>query len=177
VVAGALIAPFALPLLPPDTTAAYMKASGITPKAEERGARAELPQHFADQFGWEEMAQKMAAAWNALSPEDRARGAVFAQNYGEAGAIDVLGRRLGLPPVSSGHNSYWLWGPSHPDPQVIVVLGGDEEDNTAFFEELTKVDTLACPRCMPYERGLGIYVGRRPKVSLAAAWPRLKHFI
>ncbi len=176
-VAGALIAPFALPLLPPDATVGYMKASGIAPHAEERSRRAELPQHFADQFGWEEMAEKMAAAWNALPPEDRARGAVFAQNYGEAGAIDVLGRKLGLPPASSGHNSYWLWGPTHPDPRVIVVLGGDEEDNQAFFEELTRVDALECPRCMPYERGLGIYVGRGPKMPLGQAWPRLKHFI
>ncbi|MGH9868176.1 MAG: ArnT family glycosyltransferase [Candidatus Polarisedimenticolia bacterium] len=177
VIVGALLAPFGLPLLPPDTFLAYMKRIGIEPSAEERGARAQLPQQFADMFGWDEMASKVAAAWNALPEEDRARGAVFAQNYGEAGALDVLGRRLGLPPVSSGHNSYWMWGPTHPDPHVIVVLGGDEEDNRMYFEELTRVDTIECPRCMPYERDLGVYVGRGPKMPLAEAWPRLKNFI
>ena len=46
-----------------------------------------------------------------------------------------------------------------------------------LFEVLTRVDTLECVLCMPYERGLGIYVGRRPELLLAEAWPRLKHFI
>jgi hypothetical protein len=174
---GAMLLPFALPLLPPDTFISYMRAIGVTPPAEERHAQADLPQFYADMFGWDEMAREVAAAWNALPPEDRERGAVFAQNYGEAGALDVLGRRLGLPPVSSGHNSYWLWGPTHPDPEVILVLGGDEEDNRAFFEELTHVGEIACARCMPYERGLDIWVGRRPKIPLAEAWPRLKRFI
>ena len=35
----------------------------------------------------------------------------FGNNYGEAAAIDVFGRRLGLPPAISGHNNYYIWGP------------------------------------------------------------------
>ena len=40
-----------------------------------------------------------------------ARAAIFARNYGEAGALDFFGARDGLPPATTGHNGYWMWGP------------------------------------------------------------------
>lgn len=107
-VGGALLLPFALPVLPPAAFPRYQARLGIQPPASERSAPAELPQHFADTFGWEEFAAAASRAYASLSPEERARCAVFGQNYGEAGAIDVLGRKYGLPAAISGHNSYWI---------------------------------------------------------------------
>ena len=57
----------------------------------------QLPQQYADMFGWEEMTALVAEAYSRLTPEERQRCRVFGQNYGEAGAIDVLGRQFGLP--------------------------------------------------------------------------------
>lgn len=34
---------------------------------------------------------------------------IVTDNYGEAGAIDLLGRRSGLPRAYSGHNGYANW--------------------------------------------------------------------
>ena len=176
---GIIVAPFALPVLPPDLFLRYMAAIGITPRAEERGARAELPQQYADMFGWDEMARKVAAAYRRLSPQEQARCAFFGQNYGEAAALEVLGPGHGLPEgrTLSGHNSYWLWGPRGLEPEVMIVLGGDREDNEQAFEKLDQVDTIECARCMPYERGLEVYVGRRLKRPLAELWPELKMYI
>ncbi|HKY31831.1 MAG TPA: glycosyltransferase family 39 protein [Candidatus Polarisedimenticolia bacterium] len=174
---GAPLVPYALPVLPPDAFLAYMKAIGIAPRGEERSARAELPQQYADMFGWEEMAEQAARAYALLTPQERARAAVFGQNYGEAGAIDVLGKRLGLPPAISGHNSYWMWGPPPGSIDVVIILGGDHEGNAAFFEEVTVVGRVECRRCMPYERDLAVSIGRRPRLPLEEAWPRLKRFM
>lgn len=179
VLVGALLLPFALPVLPPDTFIRYQRALGVTPHHEERTAVAELPQHYADMFGWDEMAEKAAKAYATLTPAEKEHCVFFGQNYGEAGALDVLGPRLGLPAgrVLSGHNAYWMWGTRGLRTDVVIILGGDAEDNAVFFEQLEQVDTIRCDRCMPYERGLGVFIGRRPKVDLAGAWAGLKMFI
>jgi hypothetical protein len=119
----------------------------------------------------------VARAFDRLTPAERARARVFGQNYGEAGAIDVLGRPLGLPRALSGHNSYWMWGPGGWDGSVLIIIGGDAEDNARFFESVEIVGTVDSPLAMPYERGLTVSIGRRLTMPVAAAWPRLKKFI
>jgi hypothetical protein len=174
---GALLLPFALPVLGPEAFLRYSRALRITPPQEERLERAELPQPYADMFGGEEMAATVARVYRSLPPEEQAKCVVFGQNYGEAGAIDVLGRRLGLPRALSGHNSYWLWGPGDWSGEVMIVLGGDPEDNAQFFERIEQVATVRCRWCMPYERDLPVYVGRKFKLPVAQAWARLKMYI
>ncbi len=174
---GLVALPFALPVLPVDTFIAYEKALGQAPRTEERTAVGPLPQQYADMFGWEAMVAKVAEAYARLTPSERARARVFGQNYGEAAAIDVLGRKLGLPAALSGHNSYWLWGPGDWDGGVLIIIGGDRPDNAAFFENVEIVATIAAAYAMPYERGLDVSIGRRLKDSPERVWPRLKHYI
>lgn len=70
---------------------------------------------YADEIGWPELVDSVAAAWWRLTPEERANGAVVAANYGEAGAIDLYGPARGLPPAVSGHLTYRYWAPERPD--------------------------------------------------------------
>jgi hypothetical protein len=177
VAGGIVAASMALPLLPVETFVRYQSALGLTPRTEERQEMGDLPQHFADMFGWEEMTALVAEAYGRLTPEERQRCRVFGQNYGEAGAIDVLGRKLGLPPALSGHNSYWIWGPGDAEWDVLIIIGGDREDNAEFFEDIEIVGQTSSEWSMPYERGLDISIARRPKVSIREAWPRLRMFI
>jgi len=136
-----------------------------------------LSQQYADMFGWDEMTALVARAAARLTPEERAHCRVFGQNYGEAGAIDVLGRRLGLPRALSGHNSYWMWGPGDWDGSVLIIIGGDRDDNAVFFDHIEIVGQTSSPYSMPYERGLDVSIGRGLRMPVAQAWPRLKHFI
>jgi len=169
--------PFALPLWPPETFARYAKTLGIEPQTEERAAVGILPQHYADQFGWKELAETVARVYHALPPEERASCVIFGQNYGEAGAIDVLGRKLGLPPAISSHNSYWLWGPGDKPPDVVIVIGGDRDDNAEVFESLEEAAVHECHYCRPFESGLTIYVGRKMRLPISELWPQLKRYI
>jgi hypothetical protein len=175
--AGLITLPFALPVLKVDAFIRYQAALKMQPSTEERHEMGPLPQHYADMFGWEELAGLVETAYQRLTPKERARCRVFGQNYGEAGAIDVLGRRLGLPRAMSGHNSYWLWGPGEVEPTVVIIIGGDREDNARFFEEIEIVGQTKSPYAMPYERGLDVSIARRPRAPLREAWPMLKHFI
>src|SRR5260370_12473558 len=110
-VTGALFAPFALPILPPEKLVAYMRSIHLQPPRTETSPTAALPQVFADQFGWEQMVGSVAQVYHHLRPEDEKRAAIFCQHYGEARAIDFFGPKLGLPPSISGHQNYFLWGP------------------------------------------------------------------
>jgi 4-amino-4-deoxy-L-arabinose transferase-like glycosyltransferase len=178
VVALGLVAlPMALPVLPVETFVAYQSALGLAPGTDERQAMGALPQHYADMFGWENMTALVAEAYARLTPEEQRHARVFGQNYGEAGAVDVLGRRLGLPRAMSSHNSYWLWGPGTEPIDVLIIIGGDREDNAQFFEDIEIVGQTESPWSMPYERGLDVSIARKPKVDLRAAWPRMKNFI
>jgi hypothetical protein len=174
---GIIAAPFALPVLPVQTFVRYQTALGMTPHGEERERLGALPQQYADMFGWDEIAAMVARAWETLTPEERLHARVFGQNYGEAGAVDVLDRRLGLPPTLSGHNSYWVWGPRGWDGRVLVIIGGDPQDNAKWFDSVQQVGTVDAPFAMPYERGLGVSIGRGLKMPVAEAWPKLKSFI
>jgi len=173
---GLIAMPMALPILPVETFVRYQTALGMAPKTEERLEMGALPQQYADMFGWPEMTTLVARAYDRLTPDERLRCRVFGQNYGEAGAIDVLGRRLGLPHALSGHNSYWLWGLQGDPPDVVIIIGGDRDGNAKFFEEIEIVGQTSSQWSMPYERGLDVSIGRRPKMSLRDAWPQLKKF-
>ena len=177
-VTGALFAPTVLPLLPPDRLIAYMQTIHLEPPRTETSHTAALPQIFADQFGWEEMVGSVAHVYHHLRPEDEKRAAIFCQNYGEAGAMDFFGPKLGLPPAISGHQNYFLWGPRDWTGEVILVLDTNDEDERELFgsvEDLGQV--VSSPWAMPFERRMHIYLCRDLKTSVRELWARLKNWL
>jgi Dolichyl-phosphate-mannose-protein mannosyltransferase len=177
-VTGALFAPLALPVLPPDKLIAYMQAIHLQPPRTETSHTAALPQVFADQFGWEQMVGSVAHVYHHLRPEDEKRAAIFCQNYGEAGAIDFFGPKLGLPPAISGHQNYFLWGPRDWTGEVVLVLDTndeDERDQFASVEDLGQI--VSSPWAMPFERRMHIFLCRDLKTSVREFWPRAKKWL
>jgi hypothetical protein len=174
---GAVSLPFAKPVLSTDAFLRYSAALGIGPHTEERHELGRLPQQYADMHGWQELAANLARVYHALPPADRERACIYVQNYGEAGAVDVLGAPLGLPRAISGHNSYFLWGPRGCTGDVVIALGGKREDYERTFTSVELAAVHTCIDCMPYENNRPIWIVRGAKVPLAGLWPRLKHFI
>ncbi len=177
-VAGLALAPLGIPVLPVDTYVRYQSALGVEPPRDENHEFNPLSQHFADQFGWPELVDAVAQAVAQLPPEERARAGVYVQNYGEAGALEWLGRERGLPPVLSGHNTYFLWGPRGVTGEVVLVVGEDDEaELRELFREVTLVGRV--PRvanAMPYEQALPIHLCRGLKVPLGELGPRVKNY-
>jgi hypothetical protein len=175
-VAGAISAPLALPVLPVDAYVRYSRALGIAPGTEEKKDLGRLPQFFADRQGWDRFVDQVAAAVDRLTPEERATAAVFAGNYGEAGAIERLGRSRGLTAIS-GHNNYWLWGPAGRSGDVLLVISRSRADQEQKFASVELAGTIDCGDCMPYENGQSIFICRGLKPPLLAErWPSLKHY-
>ena len=173
--AGAVLAPLAIPLLPPETYIRYTKAIGLQQPAIETHELGPLPQIFADQFGWEEMAAAVARVYNSLPPEVRARTAIFAQNYGQAGAIDLFGPKYGLPPAISGHQSYFLWGPRGYTGESMIVMDDRQKTLERLFTRVQKAASVYHPYSMPYEH-FDVYYCQGMHPPLAELWPQLKRW-
>lgn len=175
---GLIGVPAAVPVLPVETFIAYQRALGLEEPQMERGQRGALPQVFADMHGWVELVDTVARVYGQLPPAQRARAVVLVTNYGEAGAIDFLGKPRGLPRAISGHNNYWLWGPGDlRRDDTVIAVGVSREALLDAFEQVERVDTVRCRYCMPFENDLPVHVARGLKAPAAELWQRLKQFI
>ena len=172
-----LFLPLSLPILPADVLIAYQERLGFAlPATEKAHARAVLPHHFAWQFGWDEMVAAVAAAYHAMPPEEQERVAIIGNNYGDSGAIDLLGPKYGLPMKSLGtHQSYWLWGPGDPSKDVFIVLGDRPDRLARWCGDVQVAAELSHPWTAVWENGF-VLVCRQPRVPLAEIWPKVKNW-
>lgn len=178
-ISGAALAPLALPVLHVESYREYAAFLGEQPSTEENKEVGSLPQSFADMHGWEELASAVQEVVDALGPEDRRDALVFVGNYGEAGALRRFGRNL--PPVLSGHNSHWMWGPqileqTNATGEVTVVLGGSRQGLEQRFGRVELAGRSSCRYCMPYENDVPIWVAREPFEPIRVIWPGVKHY-
>jgi hypothetical protein len=173
VLASSITAPMALPILSPERYVAYEQAIGFAPPKTEVGHRGPLPQHFGDRFGWPELVADVARVYDALPPADRAKAAIFANNYGEAGAINLFGPRYGLPAAISAHQNHFFWGPRGNTGEVLIVLQDDHESLDPICASVEDAGTHFHPWGMAEENN-PIYVCRGLHPPLTEMWPRLK---
>jgi Dolichyl-phosphate-mannose-protein mannosyltransferase len=175
VLTSLVLMPFVVPVLPPETYIRYAQALHFNQPAIETHQLGPLPQLFADRFGWEEMTATVAGVYNNLPSELRAKTAIFAQNYGEAGAIDMFGPKFGLPPAISGHQNYFLWGPRDYTGESVIVMHGEQKDLESRFAEVQKVASVDHPYSMPYEH-FDVFYCRGLKHPLGEIWPQVKNW-
>lgn len=175
VVAGILAAPLAMPILPVKTAVEYTRFWDVKKVRVEEQQLGELPQLFADMFGWEDQVAAIARVYHALPVERQAKCALLAYNYGEAGAIDYFGSRFGLPKAISGHNQYALWGPREYSGEIVMAIGFPEKELRKYFDEVNPAATVVSEYAMPEESHLTIFLCGKPRVPLQQAWPQFKY--
>lgn len=175
-VAVALLAlPLSLPVLPVESLVAYTKLLGLTGRD---GTPAHLIQPvFAEEFGWNRLAQDVARVYYALPGDVRARTAIYADTYGDAGALDFFGARYGLPPAISSQNNYYLWGTHGYDGSTLVAIGATRIDVLRqYFRSVRLVDISAEPLKWIVEGPAPIYLCRDPIAPLSQIWPHLRWY-
>jgi hypothetical protein len=172
---GIALAPLAVPVLPVPVYISYTQAIHLQQPRIENGRLGPLPQLFADQFGWDEMARTVAGVYNNLPPDVRSKTAIFAQNYGQAGAIDFFGPKYGLPKAISGHQNYFLWGPRGYTGESVIVMDDTQENLETLFASVQKVGRVDHPYSMPYQH-FDVFYCRRMKQPLKELWPGIKRW-
>jgi hypothetical protein len=175
VVTGIALLPMTLPVLSVDAFIRYQAAIGIAPGNAENSEMGELPQLYADRFGWQEMTDAVVSVYESLSDEEKSRCIIVTANYGQAGALEYYGREL--PRVTSLHNNYHLWGIGDTEPELIITVGFSPGGLAEDFEDVTVAATLDTKYAMPYERRVQILIGRGFKKPPATVWAESKRFI
>jgi hypothetical protein len=167
--------PLSLPVLPVQTLISYTQALGLTGR---NGAPAHLIQPvFAEEFGWDRLASDVAAVYGALPPNVRARTAIYADTYADAGAIDFFGPRYGLPPAISSQNNYYLWGTRGYDGRELIAIGATRIALLRrYYRSVRLVRISSEPLKWIVEGPSPIYLCRDPVAPLDAIWPRLRWY-
>jgi hypothetical protein len=139
-------------------------------------------QDYADMLGWDEMTAIVAKTWNGLTPEQQAHTQIYADNYGEAGAVSYLGKAYHLPACISLNSSFTLWAPDHLNGQYIIYVddqgGGNVNSFGKYLESYRKVGEVKNP--LAREKGTAVFLLIHPGPQLndrytkELAWKRLQ---
>lgn len=135
----------------------------------EDGKMHPLPQDFADMLGWEELADIVIRASDTIA--DKNRIVIYAENYGQAGAIDHFGKPYGLPEVVSFSDNYLMWIPdSLPPERDLLFYVNDElgEDVDSLFAQCDSIGSVTNVNAREY--GTSVYLCRSPKENFNRFW-------
>ncbi len=177
--AGAAMAfPLVLPCMSYEKVQAYTEFIGLNTEIE-RGKKPPLPQLLADRIGWEEKVDLVVRAYQGLTDDDKRETIITAGNYGQAGAIELYGKKHGLPPVVSGHNTYYLWSKERLRGSILLMLTQSDSYGRLKeqFENVVPCDGEFSSRYVSsHENNLKVFVCRGPKRPFAEMLERGKHY-
>ncbi|MGX1928832.1 ArnT family glycosyltransferase [Flagellimonas sp. 2504JD4-2] len=155
--------PKAAPILPIESFVAYQNL-------EEKNGRIKLTNDYADMFGWEEQVKLVDSVYRSFETIQPNDCVIWAENYGEAGAIKILGKKHGLPNPISRHGSFWSWGYGNKNAKVWISIGNEKNSVESVFEEVTLIKTITHKYAIEEENEIPLYICRKPKVDIDTWW-------
>lgn len=175
VVSAAILAPFTIPVLSASGLVGYSRLLGVTGR---NGTPPRLVQPlFADEFGWEGLARRVAVVYHKIPLQQRRRTAIFSDTYAGAGAIEFYGPRYGLPQPISGQNQYYLWGTRGYDGSSVLAIGASQADLLhMLFRRVILAGTFEDPYRWAIEGPTPIFLCTQPVAPLDRLWPRLRWY-
>ena len=175
ILAGAVLLPMGVPILPPPLMARYAAALGATEVVRTNyGTTLPLPQDYADMTGWPEQVGVVASVFHSLSPDEQRRAVIFGVNYGRTGAVALFGRKLGLPYPISRDGDFYFWGTDDwGAAEVTIVVGGSGDSLRKYWDDVREAARSRNPWGVDEERDVPIFVCRRPRQDLPALFRKL----
>jgi hypothetical protein len=175
------LVPMGIPVLKPEGLKSYFKileektGSDLGRRFED-GSIHSLPQDYADMIGWEELTAVANKAYGMVA--DKNACFIYGENYGEAGAITIIGKKYGLPEAVSFHESFRFWFPKKFEPDITSFIYINDEmgdDVKGLFGKITVVGGISDPDAREY--GTTVYLCRDPAGSFNEFWKaRTKEF-
>jgi 4-amino-4-deoxy-L-arabinose transferase-like glycosyltransferase len=134
---------------------------------------------YVEMVGWQDLTATVARAYQSIPEVEQPRTAIYAGNYGEAGALDLYGKQYGLPGVISGSNSLWYRGYGDTDPKTVITVGVEYSDAAMVFRSCKVVDKVTNSYGIKNEestRHNAILVCRDPIMSWSDIWAQSQSF-
>jgi hypothetical protein len=170
-----LLFPLVLPVFSLDRTLSFFRFSIKNIPATRFAVTWEdhklhpLTQDYADMFGWDEMTDKVAKAYNNLTLEQQKNTTIYADNYGEAGAINHLGKKYHLPRVVSLSSSFTLWAPDSLSTHYIIYVddqnGGNMVRLKPYIESATRLGEVDFPLAREIGTAIFLIVNTKPELN------------
>jgi hypothetical protein len=171
---GVLTLPLALPVLSLSAFITYTVFLKLAPQDAEP-PRVMQP-IYAEELGWQRLAHDVAAYYNALPADVRAKTAIYADTYGDAGAIDFFGLD-GIPKVISSENTYYLWGIRGYDGASLLAVGASRIGILQrYYRSCVLLGTSNEPLKSMVEGPAPIYHCTGPTMPLNEIWPHLRWY-
>jgi hypothetical protein len=127
-------------------------------------------------LGWPQLVRAVAAQDAARIRVGQPPTSIFTGYYGEAAALEVLGSADHLPPVLSGHNAYWMWGPGRASDRTVLVVDALGRLRP-YFASCRLLTTYHAPYQVQNDwTPIQIGVCTGPSASWQTLWPRLRHY-
>ena len=126
--------------------------------------------------GWPAFVRTVSNAWRHIGVRERRHTAIFASNYGEAGAVDMFGPKLQLPPAYSGHNAFSEWGmPPAADTHALLLGYSNAAQAAPYFDRCRPLATVNDGVGLNnQEQGLPVLLCR-VTAPWPTLWPALRH--
>jgi 4-amino-4-deoxy-L-arabinose transferase-like glycosyltransferase len=160
IAAGAVLGLFlALPVVSPASVGPF------------NGVNGELGETYA----WSELVDQVEAVYLTIPIALRDEVVVFTSNYGQAGAIEIIGEGR-LPQPISGHNSYWSWGTSE-SMGPIVGVGWVGDALRSICPRVDRVGSITNPANLENDEfGTALWLCMEPTAPLAEIWSDVRHY-
>lgn len=153
---------FVLPLLPAS-------AVHSLPSAAQKS-------NVGDSIGWPQLTATVAAQDTALTHAGERPTSIFTGYYPEAAALDLFGTADHLPPVLSGHNAYWTWGPGRASDHTVLVVDALSQLRP-YFASCRLLTTYHAPYSVQNDwTDIQIAACTGPVASWHTLWPHLKYY-
>lgn len=160
-----LTLPFGLPILHQQKMEKYCSAFSrhITsiPLRGEDNSYYPIPQDYMDMTGWKELAKLASFAYNKLDTNQKKDCIFYANNYGQAGAIDFYGKKFQLPFTACVHDSYIFWMPDSLTASNFIISDSQIGDIPILFTNYTEIGEIK--NIYFRENGLKVFLCQNPK--------------
>jgi hypothetical protein len=135
----------------------------------EDGSKHSLPQDYSDMLGWEELTSITAKAYGMV--DDKKACLIYGENYGQASAVTIIGKKYKLPEAISFNESFIYWFPRKFDPDITSLIYINDEpgkDISLLFKKITVVGKISDPDAREY--GTTVYLCQEPYMSFTSFW-------
>jgi len=179
VAVGAVLAPCFLPILPVERFVPYERSLHLPLpiRSEFYESQSEFPGYLAWELGgWDEIVAAVARVYNALPEEEKSKTGILAQFYGEAGAIDLLGKKYGLPKAICGQLAYHDFGPRNYTGDVMIIIGYSPAALSQACRSVQLGATLENRYGYDSQRGPIVNVCRGSRIDFQRNWSVFKHY-
>ncbi|NOY37662.1 MAG: glycosyltransferase family 39 protein [Chlorobi bacterium] len=168
------VVPFGIPVYGEEKLVCYFqnledKYGIVAGRRFEDGTIHSLPQDYADQLGWEELVKITSDAYRLIP--DKSKGLIYCENYGQASAVFIIGKKYNLPEPVSFSDNYFYRKPAefNPDIEYFIYINDElGEDVKELFQDIKIIGRVSDINAREY--GTAVYLCTNPKRSFNTFW-------